>query len=475
MKKVLLLIPLLVALVSCTKEVDTPQGEVYNTVTFTASAPQTKTVLGEKNGNLRPVLWSEGDAISVNGVVSSPLEASAAGKSSAEFTVSGVSAPFYAACPASSVSGYSNGTATVTIPSEQTYTEGTFDPAAYVMLASSDDVDFAFLPEVALFSITPTGNIGRRIRSVRLSSKGGVPLSGAFATDWNGITAGAGSSSWVQMADASGVDLGKPWVIAIAPADLTQDGLEVVITDSNGGVMTRRAKPSKTYEAGRLYTATIPYLPDTAPRALPYTEDFESYNAETIRSDWYFIDSDGDGYNWTHNLPDNDTFGCHSGTGVLTSASYINNVGPLTPDNWAFTPAIKLELSDNELSFWMAPQDNSYPEEHYAVYISTSVSTENCTRLVEGTLTKGTSYIYTNSSGANAPAAGHYKPRNVGTWEHFTVLIPEEFNGKVVHIAFRHFNCTDCFWINLDDISIKSEPSVSPGNPNPPDEPVPVP
>ena len=38
-------------------------------------AEVTKTHLGEKVGELYPLLWSEGDAIAVNGVVSTPLTA----------------------------------------------------------------------------------------------------------------------------------------------------------------------------------------------------------------------------------------------------------------------------------------------------------------------------------------------------------------------------------------------------------------
>ena len=89
-----------------------------------------------------------------------------------------------------------------------------------------------------------------------------MALSGEFTTDWSGLTSGEGSSPTVQMTAPDGVALKKPWVIAIAAADLTQDGLEVVVTDSDGGVMTRTATPTKAYEAGKLYTAEIPYEPD---------------------------------------------------------------------------------------------------------------------------------------------------------------------------------------------------------------------
>lgn len=74
----------------------------------------TRTTLGPKDGNSWPNLWSEGDAICVNGVASNALKASEAGSSTASFTISGVSATFRAAYPAASVSSYSKGEASIT-------------------------------------------------------------------------------------------------------------------------------------------------------------------------------------------------------------------------------------------------------------------------------------------------------------------------------------------------------------------------
>ena len=50
--------------------------------------------------------------------------------------------------------------------------------------------------------------------------------------------------------------------------------------------------------------------------------------------------------------------------------------------------------------------------------------------------------------------------RRLGTVVRLTLKgIPAEFEGKAVYIGFRHFNCTDMFWLNLDDVAI------SEGNP----------
>ena len=108
MKKLFIALTAFAVLASCSKEqeVETPEiapenSVVKETVTFSATLPETKTALGEKEGNMWPNYWSAGDMISVNGVSSEALDDSFAGKAEAVFTVDGIAAPFFAAYPAS--------------------------------------------------------------------------------------------------------------------------------------------------------------------------------------------------------------------------------------------------------------------------------------------------------------------------------------------------------------------------------------
>jgi len=195
-------------------------------VTFSATIQQSRTQLGEPEGNVWPNLWSVGDAISVNGVTSAPLTAKEAGGSSASFTVEGVSAPYEAVYPAGATE----------IPAFQTYVEGSYDPAAFLMRASSETENLAFEAQAAIFKFTPTGEGDVRIASVSV----------------NGY----------KMTAPEGVELGKPWFISIAPGDYSQDGIQVLVTDTDGGAMSRRAIPGKAYEAGRMYSASLAYDAD---------------------------------------------------------------------------------------------------------------------------------------------------------------------------------------------------------------------
>ena len=186
------------------------------------------------------------------------------------------------------------------------------------------------------------------------------------------------------------------------------------------------------YEDQEVYDYVFDTLPSVLSRYVPdsstyiFYEDFESADI----SAWTLVDANEDGDNWS--LSTGSGIRTYSGSYVLSSQSYGSS-GAVQPDNWAFTPAIKL-TSDNYLSFWVTAQDPSYPAEHFAAYITDtapSASTlDNCTVLVEEQQLDGNGY------------------------RHVTAQIPSSFDGKTVYIGIRHFNCYDEFRINLDDVGV---------------------
>lgn len=269
MRKIwILALSALAVMASCTREEafnlnETPDDAVLvkEKVTFTASLPaQTKTALGVKDGDTWPNYWSTGDIISVNGVSSEALDGSFNGKTSATFTVDGVAAPYNAGYPVSAFGSYSAGSATVTVPAAQTYVAGSYDPAAYVMLASTSGTTLSFKPQMAIFKLTPTGS--HQIVSVSINALGSVKLAGEFSTDFSGLTPEAGAVPAVTVTAAAPVEAGIPWFIVIPAVDLSSDGFQIVIHDKDGGTMTRQTKPSKAWAAGKMYAANIPYTPD---------------------------------------------------------------------------------------------------------------------------------------------------------------------------------------------------------------------
>lgn len=159
-----------------------------------------------------------------------------------------------------------------------------------------------------------------------------------------------------------------------------------------------------------------------------------------IPSTWSNFDVDGDGLAW---LSDEGNFGDHGGNGQLVySQSYDNNFGPLTPDNYLVTPTIHIpNASGYNLTYWVCGQDANYAAEHYAVYVGkveNGTFVANGNALLEETITA--------KSGAKAQ----------GTWYQKTINL-DAYKGQDVQIAFRHFDVTDMYFLNLDDVKVSNE------------------
>ncbi len=166
-------------------------------------------------------------------------------------------------------------------------------------------------------------------------------------------------------------------------------------------------------------------------KGIAFYEDFEGEDAPI---GWTLVDADGDDKGWfvydCSEYP-TDVHGrqiAYSGTKLFTSASWEN--GALTPDNWAITPAI--EVPKNALlSFCIRGQDPDKMGEKMAVYVGTSTNVANMTKV-----------------GGDYTADQKYKQY---------VLDFSNYEGQTIYIAFRHYNVSNEFRINLDDVLITGD------------------
>ncbi|MBR4732789.1 MAG: choice-of-anchor J domain-containing protein, partial [Lachnospiraceae bacterium] len=157
---------------------------------------------------------------------------------------------------------------------------------------------------------------------------------------------------------------------------------------------------------------------------------YEMFEGGELPAGWTFTDSDGDTYGWNIKEVSQDKYGnpnSHSGSYVLTSESYNNDVGALTPDNWAITPAITIP-ENAVLSFWIKAQDPNYPGDKMAVYVGLSPNVDAMTKV-----------------------GGDYEAHE--TFEHYLVDL-SAYEGQTVYVAFRHYDISDLFWLNLDDVMV---------------------
>lgn len=162
----------------------------------------------------------------------------------------------------------------------------------------------------------------------------------------------------------------------------------------------------------------------------PYTMGFEPTDAIGC---WTFIDNDGDGYGWDYNYFNGNTNYTHSGSGVVGSASFINEVGALSPDNWMISPAIEIPANETnmKLSWYVGGVDPNYYNENYSVLVSTT-----------GTNLSDFSQVFTERV-----SSVNFTKKEVNL---------SAYAGQTIYVAFRHHNCSDVYWMLIDDITLTS-------------------
>ena len=279
MKKLYILLTVTLAVISCGKQLRETgtataagTGEVHLLEAMivpppeTAAADGSKTYLGEKVGTSYPNYWGAGDAVSVNGIASEGLASNSeyVGTDKATFSLQGeLNAPYYYAYPASAVSGYSSGSATITLPKVQAWSATSYDPAAFIMLGSGNSLPLSLTPYVSVIILTIPGNYSAKIASVMFESLGNQKVSGPFTTDFSGLTAASGASSRVNLfAPAEGVNFGAS-VFIVIPAQTYSGGMRFTIRATDGTQMTYGTSSSFTAQAGKVYTLTTKtYAPE---------------------------------------------------------------------------------------------------------------------------------------------------------------------------------------------------------------------
>ena len=159
-------------------------------------------------------------------------------------------------------------------------------------------------------------------------------------------------------------------------------------------------------------------------QTLPWSCGFESNDNLGC---WKFIDQDGDGYGWKYSSEQFNSF-VHSGSDALISASYINDIGALHPDNFAITPKLIIPSEGATLEWWDAPYQAEYPDS-YGVFVSTTGNAP----------ADFTSLVFNGPVGSS--------------WTKHSCSLAG-FAGQEIYVAFRHYNISDAYWFGIDDIKV---------------------
>ena len=234
-----------------------------------------------------------------------------------------------------------------------------------------------------------------------------LPVSALTVTN---TTSNSVTISWTGNADSYDVYNGETLV------DNTFD-TTYTFTDLNSSTNYVFGVQANCSDGEASMMTTVATATDCGPiDVFPYVQDFTNDPAC-----WNILDADGDGYNW------------QLYQGAIQSASYDNTAGALTPDNWLISPQFSIPVTGSYEVTWAATaQDQSWPYEHYGVFISTTghVDTADFTMIQEWTLGSGT-----------------FNP----------VIDLSPYSGQDIYIALRHFNCTDQFRLSIDEFVVREQ------------------
>ena len=147
---------------------------------------------------------------------------------------------------------------------------------------------------------------------------------------------------------------------------------------------------------------------------------FWDLNTSDQLDDWYIIDANNDGYNWNYAA-------IADGDYIFYSASYINSVGSITPNNWVITPEVKLG-GTLKFSAW-GLNANDYAEV-FGVYVGPATFSSNIADYTQ--------------VGADITVT-HDKT------EYEFDLSAYEGTGR---LAIVHHNCSNMWYLAIDDISV---------------------
>ncbi|MFR4007413.1 MAG: DUF2436 domain-containing protein [Christensenellales bacterium] len=171
----------------------------------------------------------------------------------------------------------------------------------------------------------------------------------------------------------------------------------------------------------------------------PGTTTGWGFETDPFAEGWTIRDDDGDGYNWEWMDASGSNYNVYEGTHCMASASFQNNPfgggTALNPDNWLISPAF---TAGSTVTFWYAGQDPNYSAEPFGVYVI--------------------------ANGTTSDELGHFTASN--TYQQGSVDI-SDFAGQTVQVAFRHYDITDMFRLNLDLVEADAGGSI-PNTPVPP-------
>lgn len=280
MKKTILAAFCLMGAIACSNELEYQNDS--RTVLTVELPGTTKTVLGEAQGGVRPVLWCKGDKISVNGVASQALAIEENVPTASFVFEKELTSPYSIIYPATMVK---NGGSVITLPSQQIAASGDNIVSGSMPMAGYSDTESVMMKQVCgiLGIRLKMGTEANLIRYIEVTALGGEPVCGDFTVDYQNGTL----SSEVKDANVIRMEVQKALSTesasafnVILPAGVYSAGFQVKVVDENGRAMVRSIKGSRELEAGKLMLMPeLEFVPNSEDKGVEIAtpEDWNSF------------------------------------------------------------------------------------------------------------------------------------------------------------------------------------------------------
>ena len=280
MKKTILAAFCLMGAIACSNELEY-QNDSCTVLTLELPGT-TKTVLGDAQDGVRPVLWCKGDKITVNGVASQALAIEENVPTASFVFEKELSAPYSIIYPASMVK---DGGAVITLPSQQKVASGDNIVSGSMPMAGYSDTESVMMKQVCgiLGIRLKMGTEANLIRYVEVTALGGEPVCGDFSVDFQNSTLSS------EAKDANVIRMEVQTLLpaesantfnVILPAGVYSAGFQVKVVDENGRAMVRSIKGSRELGAGKLMLMPeLEFVPNSEDKGVEIAtpEDWNSF------------------------------------------------------------------------------------------------------------------------------------------------------------------------------------------------------
>ena len=280
MKKTILAAFCLMGAIACSNELEYQNDS--RTVLTVELPGTTKTVLGDAQDGVRPVLWCKGDKISVNGVASQALAIEENVPTASFMFEKELIAPYSIIYPATMVK---NGGSVITLPSQQKVASGDNIVSGSMPMAGYSTTESVMMKQVCgiLGIRLKMGTETNLIRYIEVTALGGEPVCGDFSVDFQNSTL----SSEAKDANVIRMEVQKTFPAGpasafnvILPAGVYSAGFQVKVVDENGRAMVRSIKGSRKLEAGKLMLMPeLTFVPNSEDKGVEIAtpEDWNSF------------------------------------------------------------------------------------------------------------------------------------------------------------------------------------------------------